>query len=174
MTAPRLETDRLILRGRTMADFPAYAAIWAAPETQRFTTRASVSTEEAWTKFARIEGFWSLTGCGWWLVVEKATDAVIGEVGVADFKREIVPSLDGMPEYGWMLAPSAHGKGFAKEAVGAALRWGDRKFRGVTFCCIIDDENLPSINVATSHGFRRAQTGRYRGSDISIYHRAPL
>ncbi|NWG91247.1 MAG: GNAT family N-acetyltransferase [Parvularculaceae bacterium] len=170
---PTLETERLILRGRTIADFPAYAAIWAAPETQRYTTRAPVPTEEAWMKFMRMEGLWSLTGCGWWLVVEKTSGAVIGEVGVADFKRQIVPSLDGMPEFGWMLAPASHGRCYAKEAVGAALRWSERKFRDATFCCLIDDENTPSIRVAEAHGFHRAAIGRYKGTDVPIYLRTP-
>ncbi len=173
MTAPILETPRLILRGRTLADFPAYAAIWASPEVQRHTTRAPVKEEDAWIKFARMEGLWSLTGYGWWIVEEKETRAVIGEVGLADFKRDIAPSLAGMPEYGWMIAPAAHGKGFAKEAVAAALRWGDRQFPGATFCCIIDEENAPSIRVAAANGFRRAGVGRYKGLDIPIYHRSP-
>lgn len=168
---PVLETPRLLLRGRTLADFPAYAAIWANPAVVRFTSRAPVSEEDAWTKFVRMEGLWRVTGFGWWIVEEKATQRVIGEIGAADFRRDIKPSLAGMPEFGWMIDPIAQGKGYAKEALGAALRWADAKFRDAVYCCIIDDENTPSIKVAVTHGFQRVGVGVYKGGDVSIYHR---
>ncbi len=170
---PIVETSRLILRGRTAADFPAYAAIWAAPEVARFTTVMPLGAEEAWVKFARMEGLWALTGFGFWLVEEKATGAVIGEIGLADFKRAIEPSLDGKPEFGWILAPSVHGRGYAKEAVAAALHWGTRKFPGATFSCIIDPANAASIRVAEAHAFRRVADAPYKGKPIGIFHRAP-
>lgn len=170
---PRIETPRLALRGRTLDDFPAYAAIWAAPETVRYTARAAVGAEEAWNKFARMEGLWSLTGYGWWIVEEKSTGAVVGEVGLADFKRDMSPSLAGMPEFGWMIAPAAHGKGYAKEALGAALSWAEAKFPRTTFCCIIDSDNAASVRVAEAHGFQRAGVGAYKGLEIPIYQRPP-
>ena len=170
---PAVETPRLKLRGRTLADFPAYAAMWSAPEVARFTTVEPLGTEEAWVKFARMEGLWALTGYGFWIVEEKATGVVIGEIGLADFKRAITPSLDGMPEFGWVLAPGAQGKGYAREAVGAALVWGERKFPRTTFCCIIDPENAASNAVAAAHGFKRVAVAPYKGKDIAIFHRAP-
>ena len=170
---PVVETSRLILRGRTLADFPAYAAMWASSEVARFTTMTPLKEEDAWIKFARMEGVWALTGYGFWLVEEKATGAVIGEIGLADFKRDITPSLAGMPEYGWVLAPGAHGKGYAREAVRASLAWGDQKFPDTTFCCIIDPENTPSIGVAEAHGFKRVTLASYRGKEMGIFHRAP-
>ncbi|OFW99573.1 MAG: hypothetical protein A3E78_00280 [Alphaproteobacteria bacterium RIFCSPHIGHO2_12_FULL_63_12] len=170
---PVVETSRLLLRGRTTADFQAYAAMWAAPEVARYTTVTPLSEEDAWIKFARMEGLWALTGYGFWLVVEKATGAVIGEIGCADFRREIVPSLHGMPEFGWVLAPAAQGRGYAKEAVSAALAWGEKKFPRTTFCCIIDPQNAASIAVAAAHGFKRVALTPYKGKDIAIFHRPP-
>lgn len=170
---PVVETPRLRLRGRTLADFPAFAAMWASPEVARFTTVEPLGTEEAWVKFARMEGLWALTGYGFWLVEEKSTGAVIGEIGLADFKRAITPSLDGMPEFGWVLAPTAQGRGYAKEAVAAALRWGEMKFPRTIFSCIIDPRNTASISVARAHGFEQAATAPYKGVEIAIFHRAP-
>lgn len=170
---PRIETSRLILRGRTVADFPAFATIWASPDVARFTTIHPLKEEDAWVKFARMEGLWALTGYGFWLVEEKSTGAVIGEIGLADFKRDISPSLAGMPEYGWVLAAQAQGKGYATEAVGAALDWGERKFPDRTFCCIIDPANAPSVKVAEAHGFRRVALAPYKGAEVAIFHRPP-
>ncbi|MGD9801280.1 MAG: GNAT family N-acetyltransferase [Parvularculaceae bacterium] len=170
---PVVETSRLLLRGRTLADFPAYAAMWATPEVARFTTVNPLKAEDAWVKFTRMEGLWALTGYGFWIVEEKSSGDVIGEIGVADFKRDLAPSLDGMPEYGWILAPSAQGKGYAKEALAAALVWGEGKFPNTVFSCIIDPANTPSLRVAEGNGFRKIGIAPYKGTDIAIFHRPP-
>ena len=170
---PRVETKRLILRERTIDDFPAYAAIWAAPEVARYTVINPLSEEDSWIKFTRMEGMWALTGYGFWIVEEKASGAVIGEIGLADFKRNISPSLEGMPEFGWILDPKAHGKGYAREAVAASLEWAENKFPNTVFSCIIDVENAPSIKLAEACGFKRVAHAPYKGADIAIFHRTP-
>ena len=63
-------------------------------------------------------------GFGHWAVEEKASGDFIGDLGFADFKRDIQPSIQGLPELGWVLASRAHGKGYATEAVRAAIAWG--------------------------------------------------
>jgi len=172
---PVLRTARLALRGRTLADFPAVAAMQADGEVMRYIAGAPVPEEDAWGKFARMEGLWSLTGMGFWLVEERATGAVIGEVGLADFKRAIDPPLGPDPEFGWMLAASAQGKGYASEALGAALDWGDRRFPGAKFPCIIDEANTRSVRLAERHGFRRERKATYKGKEVIVFRRpAPL
>ncbi len=168
---PVVETPRLLLRGRTLADFPAVAAMQADGDVMRYIAGAPVPEEDAWSKFARMEGFWALTGIGFWLVQEKASGAVIGEVGLADFRRAIVPPLGPDPEFGWMLAASAQGKGYASEALSAALNWGDARFPGARFCCIIDEDNAPSVRLAERHGFRRERTATYKAKPIAVFRR---
>jgi RimJ/RimL family protein N-acetyltransferase len=171
VNTPVVETPRLRLRGRKLSDFAASAAMQADAEVMRFIAGAPVPEEEAWGKFARMEGFWALTGIGFWLVEEKATGAVIGELGLADFKRAIDPPLGPDHEYGWMFAKAAQGKGYANEALGAALAWGDRKFHGAKFCCIIDEENTPSIKLAQRHGFAREREVHYKGKPVTVFRR---
>jgi RimJ/RimL family protein N-acetyltransferase len=172
---PIVETPRLILRGRRLSDFAACAAMQADAEVMRFIAGAPVPEEEAWGKFARMEGFWALTGVGFWLVEEKATGAVIGELGLADFMRAIDPPLGPDPEVGWMFAKAAQGKGYANEALGAALAWGDRRFHGAKFCCIIDEENGASIKLAARHGFERERAVQYKGKPVTVFRRpAPV
>lgn len=168
---PIVETPRLLLRGRRLADFPAIAAMQADGAVMRYIAGAPVSEEDAWGKFARMHGLWALTGMGFWLVEEKATGAVIGEVGLADFKRAIDPPLGDAPEFGWMLAAAAQGKGYASEALGAALQWGDRHHHGANFCCIIEEENAPSVRLAERHGFRRERSAAYKNKPIMIWRR---
>ncbi|MFN0022959.1 MAG: GNAT family N-acetyltransferase [Parvularculaceae bacterium] len=168
---PVVETARLTLRGRTVADFPAFAAMWADARVTRFIGGAPIAEEDAWAKFARMEGFWRLTGCGFWIVEERATGAVIGELGLADFRRAIDPPLGRIPEFGWAFASTAQGKGYATEALGAALAWGDEKFPGSVFPCIIDEENTPSVRLAEKHGFKRVGPATYKGAAVSIFRR---
>jgi RimJ/RimL family protein N-acetyltransferase len=43
---PVLETERLVLRGHTLEDFPAYAAMWADPQVTKFIGGKPFSEEE--------------------------------------------------------------------------------------------------------------------------------
>jgi len=92
-------------------------------------------------------------GFGYWAVEEKASERFLGEIGFADFKREIVPSIEGVPELGWVLASHAHGKGYATEALNAAIPWGDKNLSASRSVCIIDPENLASLRVAEKCGY---------------------
>jgi RimJ/RimL family protein N-acetyltransferase len=98
-------------------------------------------------------GHWALLGFGYWAVQEKASGRFIGELGFADFKRAMNVSLEGMPELGWALAPWAHGKGYATEALRAAVAWGDEQFQSPRTVCIIHRENRRSFRVAEKLGY---------------------
>jgi RimJ/RimL family protein N-acetyltransferase len=126
---PILETERLKLRGHRLEDFSDCAAMWADAAVTRFIGGKPLSEEEAWTKFLRYAGHWALLGFGYWVAEEKATGKFVGEIGFADYKREIEPSLKGTPEIGWVLASAFHGRGYATEAVRAVVEWGDRCFQ---------------------------------------------
>ena len=153
---PVLETERLRLRGHRLDDYASCAAMWADPVVTRHFGQP-LSGEESWNRLLRYVGHWALLGFGYWVVEEKATSAFIGEVGFADWKRNIEPSLGEMPEIGWVLASPSHGKGYATEAVRAAIAWGEGHFGESRTACIIDPGNLPSIRVAEKCGYRRLQ-----------------
>lgn len=172
LDVPVIATERLILRGRRTEDFPTYAEMWAHPDVVRYTTVKPLSREDAWTKFARMAGFWTLTGYGFWALEEKASGAFIGEAGLADFRRDIEPSLDGTPEFGWGLVPAAQGRGYATEAIRAALDWACVNLPAQAYCCIIDRENAASVRVAEKCGFRKAAETVYKNAPIIIFERA--
>ena len=114
---PPIDTERLTLRGHGLEDFTESAAMWADPEVTRHIGGKPFSAEEVWTRLLRY----------------------VGEVGFADYKRNIEPSLGGVPEIGWALASWARGKGFATEAVRAAVAWGCGALR-VRAHCMFDNE----------------------------------
>lgn len=174
MTAiPRIETKRLILRGHAIQDFDALHAMWTEPAVYRNTIGHPATREEAWSRLLRYLGHWALLGYGYWVVVEKSTGNFVGEMGFADFLRDLDPSLDGQPELGWILKTSAHGKGYATEALAAITSWGDAQFGAKETACIISPENGPSIRVARKIGFQERLRTFYKDNMVILLTRPP-
>lgn len=169
---PVLETARLRLRAHDAGDFGESAAMWGDPEIVRHIGGRPSTREEAWGRLLRYPGHWALLGFGYWAVEEKATGAFIGDVGFADYRREIEPPLDGMPELGWVLARRGHGKGYATEAAQAALGWGDVHLGAARTACIIAPENRASVRVAEKCGYELAAETTYMGEPTLLFTRA--
>lgn len=146
--APRLETERLILRSHGADDFPDCTAMWRDPQVVKYTTGRESTPQQTWQRLLAYRGHWSLLGFGYWAIESKATRRYIGELGFADFHRDFEPSIDGIPEIGWALATHAHGQGYATEAVRTVIEWGDRYLSGTRTVCIIHRDNAPSIHLA--------------------------
>ncbi len=172
---PSLQTERLLLRGPRLEDFNDSAAMWGDPEVTRYAGGRPFSREEVWARLQRYVGHWMLLSYGFWIVRERDTDQFVGEVGLADFKRDLdEPWRDwseGGPEVGWVLARAAHGRGFATEAVSAALAWGETRFADSRMLCMINPENSASIRVAHKCGFREHARTTYKERPIILFER---
>lgn len=171
MPAPTLTTARLTLTPPTLADFEDSRAMWADPVVVRHVGGRPFTEEESWTRLMRARGFWEVLGFGYWAVRETSTGRYVGEVGFGDLRRELEPSLYGLPEMGWVLAAWSHGQGFGTEAVQAGLSWIDGTLAPEVVPCIIDVENAASIALATKVGFRLKTHATYRGSPILMMER---
>jgi RimJ/RimL family protein N-acetyltransferase len=165
--APRLETDRLVLRAHSRDDFEASAAMWGDAAVARFIGGVPSTREASWSRLMRYFGMWPLAGCGYWVVALK-DGGFIGEVGLADFQRALDPHPGRMPEAGWAFAPQFHGKGYAAEAVAAALAWGEANLGRKSFC-MIDPANAPSIAVAQRVGFDAGHEASYAGKPTRVF-----
>jgi len=165
--APVLETPRLLLRPHTLDDFPATFAMWSDPEVVRFIGGRPFTREEAWARLLRYVGHWTMLGYGMWAVECRESATYVGEVGFFDAKRDMSPPLDA-PEVGWVLAPHAHGKGYATEAVRAALAWGDPHFGGAETRCLIHPENRASLRVAEKCAYRELWRTTYKNDPAII------
>jgi RimJ/RimL family protein N-acetyltransferase len=168
---PNLETERLRFRGHRLEDFADSAAMWSDPVVTRHIGGKPFSREEVWARMLRYVGHWAWLGFGYWALEEKATGDFVGELGFADYKRDIQPSLDGTPELGWALATRVHGKGYATEAVRAAIAWGDEHFGKARTACLIHPENLASIRVAEKCGYREFQRATYKDHMVILLER---
>jgi RimJ/RimL family protein N-acetyltransferase len=169
--APTLTTERLVLRAHRPDDFEAYHGIWSDPDVVRHISGKPSTPEESWGRLLRALGHWPVMGFGYWAAVERSSGRLVGEFGLADFHREITPSLDGAPEAGWVLSPSVHGRGLATEAMQAVIGWADRTLQAPRIVCIISPENPASIRVAAKCGFRDLCLTSYRGEPTLMMER---
>jgi RimJ/RimL family protein N-acetyltransferase len=74
---------------------------------------------------------------------------------------------------GWTLVTSAQGKGYATEALRAALAWGKDRLPGGSTVCIISPDNQPSLALARKVGFSESHRSEYHHSPIVVM-RCPL
>lgn len=168
---PTLETERLILRGQRLEDFPAQLVLWSDPRTLRHFGGHTFTEEELWQRFLRNHGQWSLFGYGNWGIEEKASGHYIGTIGFFLGKRPFSGPWRDDPEAGWAISPDRHGQGFAREALAAALPWADATIPAPQTWCMINEGNEISVKVATRAGYREFTREDYKGSPMRIFTR---
>jgi RimJ/RimL family protein N-acetyltransferase len=153
---PILETARLRLRPRTLADLDDCFRLDREPETLRWVdwplAAGSWNDEAAHRAFILSRTIHPYPpGLGYWIVARKeAPDEFLGWV-------LLIPEDATGPEVeiGWRLLRAARGHGYATEAAAALVRHG---FATLGLPRIIADmyrDNAPSMNVARKLGFRQ-------------------
>lgn len=169
---PSLETERLRLRRHRLADYPDVVALWSDPEVVRHIGGRPFSEEESWHRLLRYAGHWALLGYGMWVAETRDEGRFVGEVGLFEGRREIDASFRDSPEAGWVLAPWAHGRGYATEALSAVLA-ADEAARGAgaRTVCMIDPDNLASARVAAKVGYQPYLKTAYKGAPVVLYAR---
>lgn len=165
---PILTTSRLILRAHTAADFPGCFTLWSDPDVTRFIGGRPSTQEEVWSRVLRYIGHWQALGYGYFVITERQTGAIIGEVGLADFQRDCTPPITD-PEAGWVLLPQYHGRGLAREALTALLAWSDQTMPRTV--CMIDLENAPSLRLAAALGYAEYARTIYKGAAAVLLER---
>jgi len=169
--APVLETARLTLRPFRASDVDAQAAMMGDSQVMRFLGGHPLAREESWRKLLCGAGLWGLFGYGYWAVERREDGRMIGQVGFADFKRNMVPATENIPEMGWLFAAEAGGQGYATEAAAAGLAWIDRHLAPPEVVAIIAADNVASIRIAEKSGFATREPALYRGDPILLFRR---
>jgi RimJ/RimL family protein N-acetyltransferase len=168
MTETRIiRTARLHMAPHGLPDFAEQAAMWADPAVVKYIGGIPATTEDAWARLLRVAGSWSLLGYGMWAVRDAVNDTYLGDIGFLEAKRTGVSGFNGDPEIGWTLNTSAHGKGYASEAVAAALAWGTGRFKRTV--AMIHPENTPSEAVAIRAGFHRFADATYKDAPAGLW-----
>jgi RimJ/RimL family protein N-acetyltransferase len=167
---PVLETERLRLRAHTVDDFPAVLAMWSNPDVTRYMGPPMTETR-AWTNLSMVAGQWTLLGFGFWAVEERSTGRFAGECGFHDLKRPLGDRMRDVPEAGWVFDVHAQGRGYASEAMAAAIAWGDTTFASARTVCLINNENAASFRVAKKCGYVEFERTTYLDTPIALFER---
>lgn len=152
-SSKRLETDRLILRVPEMADFDAFADMWADESVNKHISGKTWPRDASWGKFKSNVGQWALMGYGQWSLISKADGHYVGQVGFFDADRGMGADFDTCREAGWVLAPDQDGQGYATEAMLTAHAWIDQQRFGGRTVCMMDANYLASRRVADKCGY---------------------
>lgn len=171
MTAPRLDTKRLILRAHRAEDYPGMVAMWGDAQVTRFILGAPASPETTWSRLLRYAGHWQMLGFGYWALECRETGAFLGEAGLAEYRRSFDPPERIGPEAGWVLSTAAHGRGLATEAMGAVLGWADSNLSAPETVAIFDPDHVVSHRVARKLGFGGDRMTRYNGQPTLMMQR---
>lgn len=110
-------------------DFDDLLTLWSDEDFTRHVMGRALGREEVWFRLLRDLGHWAAMGHGNWTIRLRDGGAYLGSVGVFDYRRELEPPFDA-PELGWGVAPGFQGRGYAAEALTAALDWTDRRLEG--------------------------------------------
>ncbi len=168
MSAPTLTTERLTLRGHHPDDLDALAAMWADPGVYAMIGGKPRAREEVWIRLLRSIGCWTVFGYGAWVVCDRTTGAVLGDIGLLESRRAIMPELT-VPEAGGRSSPRRMaglcGRGDARGA-----RLGGRA--GSDADLLYHRSGQQRLDPAGGKaGLRRAGRGVYHDRTIRIFHR---
>lgn len=160
---PVIETERLRLRPHRLADLDARVAMTSDPETMRFVGGPQDGAEN-FSRLLRYAGHWALLG----LVEERVSGRVAGEAGLGDFRRNLGSDFDGVPEAAWIMAGWAAGRGYASEAIAAAIAWHEGGFGPGRKVCLIDPGNIASLRVAQKASFVPFREAAYKDKTVIL------
>ncbi|WP_298839841.1 GNAT family N-acetyltransferase [uncultured Roseobacter sp.] len=167
--APRLETERLVLRGPEKSDLAPFTAfLTASPRMKAQGEQATVA--EAWFAFMTGIGHWQWHGFGFFTLTLKDKNATaVGRAGLlrhAQWPQE---------ELAWHLFDGAEGKGYATEAAKAVRAWAHDTLGLQKLVSYIHRDNRRSQRVAERLGATTDGTAPPHEPDAEIWtHPSPV
>ena len=165
-------TERLDLRPPTRDDIAPMHAIVSHPDTQRFLGPPDDFADH-YARSQRNAGSWFLSDYGSFIVRERASGKVIGNCGVFHTYRGLGADMDDGPEAGWIIDAPYVGKGYAREAMEAALAWFDETHGPQRITAMIEPGNVASFALAARLGFHAFRKAAMEGVDLVLLERLP-
>jgi [ribosomal protein S5]-alanine N-acetyltransferase len=142
---PVLETERLILRGPQVGDWPAFRDYRSSARTAY--TGGPKKPHQAAEQFASFFGHWVMRGFGRLIAEERATGAAIGHFGPMQWDD------GGDVELTWSLwTAEAEGRGLATEGARAMNDWAFRTLGLRDAIAAVHHDNAASHAIAQRLG----------------------
>ena len=150
-------TERLELWRPQPGDLPGLHAMMDDAETARFAGNTLPSLADSFARQLRNAGSWALYGYGAFMVREPGHEKIIGNCGIFRSFRGfgVEMGFDDAAEAGWIIHRDHWRRGYAREAMVAALAWFDREHGPQRVVCMIEEGNDASVKVAQTLGFVR-------------------
>ncbi|ASP20163.1 acetyltransferase (GNAT) domain protein [Antarctobacter heliothermus] len=166
--APRIETERLILRGPEKADAEAVIAFLRDPLRSEGFGHIPLRGD-AWRWFTMNIGHWHWHGYGYFVIELKDTGQAAGICGI--WNPETWPE----PELGWVVFDGFEGKGIAREAAERARAWAYDDLGFTTLTSNIVPGNSRSAALAQRLGatYERTYHNENMGEDELWRHPGP-
>lgn len=159
------------MRGHRTGDLRDAAAMWSDPLVTRFIGGKASTEQQTWARITGYAGHWRLMGFGYWAITERETGTFAGEIGFADFKRPLKARMRDVPELGFALASRFRGRGYAREALEAVLRWGDVHLDSQRTVALVVPENAASAALLERFGYASFGTAEVNGAVVSLMER---
>ncbi|WP_425100967.1 GNAT family N-acetyltransferase [Tropicibacter sp. S64] len=167
-SAPRLETERLILRGPRRED--AEAVIAFLQDKDRSEGFGHIAKRgDAWRWFALNVGHWHWHGYGYFVIEDKTSGQPAGISGI--WNPETWPE----PEVGYVVFDGFEGKGIAYEAAMRVRQWAYDDLGFTTLTSNIVPSNARSKALAARMGavYERTYENENMGTDELWRHPGP-
>lgn len=156
-----VETERLVLREWEPGDARVLLAMTGDPEVM-----LHIGDRRPWETIERAEGWlgrvaesYRVRGYGFWAVVEKASGREVGSCGFGP-----QPGT-GTPEFGYLYARHAWGRGYATEAGRAVMLHGFKNLGFARVVACTTPEHAASRRVLEKLGFRYVGNQVLEGDD---------
>lgn len=156
-----IETERLLMRPVRAGDVDDVVAMHADPLTRRVFGETTRDEVEEWVERSLRE--WEERGHGRLAIVDRESGAFLGRSGLRFW-----PEFEEV-EVGWVLMPTARGRGVATEAGRASIEWGFRDFALPYVTAMIAPDNDASTAVARRLGMKPLREDRLLGEPVVVH-----
>lgn len=147
---PTLRTERLLLRELVRTDAPALFTMRQDPRVMEHIPRgrpeAVAEVEALIEEIARNRA--ENSGLTWGIALRTEPDALLGTIGFYRLQKE-----NHRGEVGYLLHPDHWGRGYAGEALDAAVEHGFQVLRFHSIEAVTDPANHASNRLLQRHGF---------------------
>jgi RimJ/RimL family protein N-acetyltransferase len=145
-----IETERLIVRQWRDEDLDALHALCTDPQVMA-TIGPLHDEDKTRAMLGRLQERQARDGCTFWAIERRENARVLGFCGVA---RGTVPFIQDKLEIGWRLASDCWGRGYAREAAEASIRWAGEAHPGEAIWAITSVGNSRSRGLMQRLGMR--------------------